>query len=1700
MEKQGTQKQQQQQQLSLQKEQEDQGKKKCTCEYTQQTVIKRNEDFANLEDEDLLKFNNEITKTNIEHMGNLNPHNIFDDRCEVLDEVHPYMGTTLRTGTLSKNEKGKQKQKQKRTNIDKKKQRKGKTKIKMNMENGEIEEQETEKEKEEKNHVTATIKRHSQKKNTIPIIGKEECNGQEPETCISRMIDINRGFLRHLENEEEVATPAWNLPTRQGTQGALHNIMKQQSITHNEHGFGEDSTILKNQNLLANEEQRFSCKINNQKYFQFQQNFERNFENVHRFLSSFDMDNKTNDMSADKANIFLNRNSGGTKGFIFPDTDHQQTERHESPNMKSNNRRRTSRKASASSQNASARVYKSNTKRGSNIRNNKGDNRSNVQCDDAYVGLGNTNSMISNDPNHRALGIPERNIFPQQIYQQKENRTMQNYNPYFQTETSSQGTNSGADHFVNFSDTIEGLQVQRKTFADDPSLHFNEFIIPSYLLENFNFGNKEASSEKKTEETENKKQQETNIWSKCNEVNNQKTHLQSNFHRDDGIYRSRYPNVIEDNNFFLDKDIVLSLLSKSPFSSISRYTGDNNGNVNKTGISTTFGNANVNTNTNTNTNVSANTNTNITNCGKSEFMESGNVTCTNFTSTTPMPKQVQYGLWNYFGSDTKSRTIRDTLLETDEINKNNSRISKNNNYSDNKTKSLIEKLKSVSFSSKDGDDYINTHKNNWDLNDHWTNYKSMGTEGSISSGESQQVHMGGGHCCCCKCDCCKHSCNRHCGHYANKQMEDYRFSTSSLYTNRNNGGIHFHENQTYRRNEQKNEEQIMRDRFYGNANSSSIAPPPHLVNPWLQFQANNQKSTYFNTTTTAPNNNYSSNYASRFTGTSTGSLYSDHLNTVDRNEQTRQTEVNISEPEKELKRLEHLTEMIRRQILYKNSTSTENRVTSLQPDPQRPYNIYNKGANDKQDMLGYGKTLHRIKNKKKNKPDILKMVYIKKYYRYTRMLRELYFDTYKNHELTQLEQRLYNRYIKYKYWCWKKSKAEHVCVCNKLINKRESNATEEKKIRKKRYSRKLKDDGTNVKWRKANFKFLDKILKFSKKNKTKKEKGNNMGRMVQQQTQQSTQHVMKQSAQPMTLHSAQQTTEHVSHHMTQHVTQPVVQPMTQLPTQQMEQQMTHQMTQQTERHMAHQMAHPITQPPIQQVEQQMTHQMTQLPKQSITQQMSEFPAAANLMHSFINELDGFSSQKKCLNNDQRKNLAEIKRKGFFQRFILNDNTNLLKEFDTGVKQYIQNTHMKKKETDELKPQQDPLKNVNNGNKKNTQNENTTNHLRDVNRPTATNRIPMNTNKKCNNTSESNWKSQANGTGVKKYGSEKKKGKKQSTNWDGEEPVNKTFDSPSLEIDNPPTLKKFRQIVSKKVCNKMIMNSILTIQWNVNNLSYLYLNKTGYVVSPEYNTHTDLNRFFILLLINNTPKTNPSEFSVGIFFTYTGCCDIVFSVHCGIYSKVNVTYNLTMVPWFGFKNWGVLKHCVHDDSISITIRIHEIRVNAKYLSFSNIKTAADQDSEAEMTNTEQEKKHQAEEKQVDEEEEEVTNNVVDNSSNSWRAPETNGFFNFFNTNFRWETEMEQNKRAIEHDVGLGLGLDLDMGAHISDDDRETEIGACEEDEEEPEEQVGHVEQTELAELAELVEQVEQGQTNEGQTKQEQQKEEKKQEKKQEEEQK
>ncbi|SCL99379.1 conserved Plasmodium protein, unknown function [Plasmodium chabaudi chabaudi] len=116
--------------------------------------------------------------------------------------------------------------------------------------------------------------------------------------------------------------------------------------------------------------------------------------------------------------------------------------------------------------------------------------------------------------------------------------------------------------------------------------------------------------------------------------------------------------------------------------------------------------------------------------------------------------------------------------------------------------------------------------------------------------------------------------------------------------------------------------------------------------------------------------------------------------------------------------------------------------------------------------------------------------------------------------------------------------------------------------------------------------------------------------------------------------------------------------------------------------------------------------------------------------------------------------------------------------------------------------------------------------------------------------------------------------------------------------------------------------LLTIQWNVKKISLLCSSENNYVVSPEFKTETIINDFFILLNINNKINSSYNNY-IDLLFSYTGFCDIIYSVTCGIYKKKYCFYNYSTFPWFGYNNWGILKNCINNDSISIKIDIHEI---------------------------------------------------------------------------------------------------------------------------------------------------------------------------------
>ncbi|KJP85092.1 hypothetical protein AK88_05283 [Plasmodium fragile] len=117
--------------------------------------------------------------------------------------------------------------------------------------------------------------------------------------------------------------------------------------------------------------------------------------------------------------------------------------------------------------------------------------------------------------------------------------------------------------------------------------------------------------------------------------------------------------------------------------------------------------------------------------------------------------------------------------------------------------------------------------------------------------------------------------------------------------------------------------------------------------------------------------------------------------------------------------------------------------------------------------------------------------------------------------------------------------------------------------------------------------------------------------------------------------------------------------------------------------------------------------------------------------------------------------------------------------------------------------------------------------------------------------------------------------------------------------------------------------ILTIQWNIKKISLLCSSDNYFVVSPEYKTETGINEFFILLNIHNDMRILV-ENSFDLLFSYTGFCDILFSVTCGTHQKKFCSYDFSTVPWFGFNKWGTLKNCMQNDSMSITVDIHEIR--------------------------------------------------------------------------------------------------------------------------------------------------------------------------------
>ncbi|ANQ06948.1 Uncharacterized protein PCOAH_00014330 [Plasmodium coatneyi] len=118
-------------------------------------------------------------------------------------------------------------------------------------------------------------------------------------------------------------------------------------------------------------------------------------------------------------------------------------------------------------------------------------------------------------------------------------------------------------------------------------------------------------------------------------------------------------------------------------------------------------------------------------------------------------------------------------------------------------------------------------------------------------------------------------------------------------------------------------------------------------------------------------------------------------------------------------------------------------------------------------------------------------------------------------------------------------------------------------------------------------------------------------------------------------------------------------------------------------------------------------------------------------------------------------------------------------------------------------------------------------------------------------------------------------------------------------------------------------TILTIQWNIKKISLLCSSDNYFVVSPEYKTETLINEFFILLNINQDVQILV-ENSFDLLFSYTGFCDILFSVTCGKYQKKFCFYDFSTIPWFGFNKWGILKNCMENDSISITVDIHDIR--------------------------------------------------------------------------------------------------------------------------------------------------------------------------------
>ncbi|KYN97728.1 hypothetical protein PRSY57_1026300 [Plasmodium reichenowi] len=123
------------------------------------------------------------------------------------------------------------------------------------------------------------------------------------------------------------------------------------------------------------------------------------------------------------------------------------------------------------------------------------------------------------------------------------------------------------------------------------------------------------------------------------------------------------------------------------------------------------------------------------------------------------------------------------------------------------------------------------------------------------------------------------------------------------------------------------------------------------------------------------------------------------------------------------------------------------------------------------------------------------------------------------------------------------------------------------------------------------------------------------------------------------------------------------------------------------------------------------------------------------------------------------------------------------------------------------------------------------------------------------------------------------------------------------------------------------NIILTMIWNINNISLLTGSKNNFVVSPEFQTNTKIKEFFILFNMNNqnvVQNKNCVDYYIDILFSYTGFCDIIFSVTCGIYRKKYTCYNISTIPWFGYKNWGVLKNCMKKDMVSIRIDIHDIK--------------------------------------------------------------------------------------------------------------------------------------------------------------------------------